>query len=78
MASRKRPPQGDPAVIAMLEELLADAHRGEVRELMVVWTDPGREAWWRYYAHDVDNLIFEGRVATSELRSRLPAKKRTQ
>lgn len=78
MATRKRPPQGDPAVIELLEGLLADARRGEVREVMVVWTDPDREAWWRYYAHDADNLIFEGRVATSEMRTRLPAKKRTQ
>lgn len=78
MASRRRPPQGDPAVIAMLEELLSDARAGRITDVLAVWVDPEREGWWRFYAGDVDNLIFEGRVATAEIRTRHPPKKRAQ
>jgi hypothetical protein len=75
MASRRQPRGGDPAVIELLEEMLAAAKAGEVRELLVVWTDVEREAWWRFYAGDVDNLVFEARVATAEIRTRTNGKR---
>lgn len=70
MASRRRGFEPDPGLIEMLEEMLADARSGDLREALVVWTDAERDSWWRYHAFDVDNLIFEGRVATAEIRTR--------
>jgi hypothetical protein len=78
MASRRQPRGGDPAVIELLEEMLAAAKQGELREVLVVWTDVEREAWWRFYAGDIDNLVFEARVATAEIRTRYPAKRRAR
>lgn len=70
MARRRRGFQPDPALIEMLEELLADARRGDLREALVVWTDGEREGWWRYYALDAENLVYEARVATADIRAR--------
>jgi hypothetical protein len=78
MASRHRPRGGDPAVVALLEEMLAAAKRGELREVLVVWTDKEREAWWRFYAFDLDNLVYEARVATAEIRTRTNGERGTR
>lgn len=70
MTTHRRGFRPDPALIEMLEELLADAKSGDVREVFVVWADPDRETFWRYYALDVDNLVYEARVATGDIRRR--------
>jgi hypothetical protein len=75
MASRRQPRGGDPAVIELLEGMLAAAKQGDVRDVLVVWTDPDGDGRWRYAAHDIDNLVFEARVATAEIRTRHPAKR---
>lgn len=69
-ATRRRRFAPDPELVAMLAEMLEAAKSGDVREVFVVWADPDRETFWRYYAYDIDNLVYEARVATGEIRRR--------
>lgn len=70
MATRRRGFHPDPALIELLERMLADAKAGHVREVFVVWANADKETFWEFYAHDVDNLVYEARVATGDIRRR--------